>query len=130
MSNLPISDSEARIQAKFHQWLWNTYPKTRYLCYAIPNGGYRTDYEAMSLKATGVVKGIPDYCIAIAAHGYNSLYIEFKEPTANMNTEHVKHQKRVHDILISANNKVIICTSFDESKRAALDYLRGSAYVL
>jgi len=121
--------SEDYIQAQFHQWLWNSYPRTRWLCYAIPNGGLRTQQEAAKLKATGVVRGIPDYHISIPSQGFNGLYIEFKEPGANLNTEHVKHQLDVHTRLRSAKNKVVMCDDLDEAKRITLEYLGPTGYL-
>lgn len=120
-----MKHSEDKIQSDFHQWLFGYYPYTRQLAYHIPNGGLRNIREANKLKAMGVVAGMPDYHIAIANHGYNSLYIEFKEPGAKMNTEHGKNQIMVHDRLKAAGNKVIICYSLEEAQSEVLSYLPG-----
>lgn len=116
-------DSEDKIQSQFHQWLWNEFPLTRQLCYHIPNGGYRGERAGNKFKAMGVVAGIPDYHIAIANHGYNSLYIEFKEPGANMNTDHVKHQESVQEKLRIAKNKVIVCHCLSDAQIELMNYL-------
>lgn len=115
--------SEDKIQSDFHQWLYGYYPATRQLCYHIPNGGLRGIREANKLKAMGVVAGIPDYHIAIASRGYNSLYIEFKEPEAKMNTDHGRNQLSVHERLKTSGNKVIICYSLEEAQSEVLSYL-------
>ncbi len=80
--------------------------------------------EGNKLKTMGVLTGIPDIHIAIGAQGYNSLYIEFKEPGANMNTEHVKKQLEAHDVLRSFKNRVEICYSVKEAQVIVLDYLK------
>lgn len=121
--------SEDYIQATFHQWLWNTYPETRWLCYAIPNGGLRSAAAAAKLKATGLLSGIPDYHIAIPNVKHCGLYIEFKTPEANLNTEHVKHQLDVHQRMRGAGNMVVVCNSIDEAKRITLEYLQGTIYL-
>lgn len=50
--------SEDHEQMMFVQWFRRNYPGV--LIFAIPNGGARHPAVAMKLKATGVVKGIPD----------------------------------------------------------------------
>jgi hypothetical protein len=52
--------TEDQLQAEFFKHVWNTYPKTRGLFFSVPNGGTRNPREAMKLKATGLVPGIPD----------------------------------------------------------------------
>lgn len=56
--------SEIALQSRCFQRLWNEYPQTRFLFFAVPNGGYRRPVEAMQLKASGTVNGIPD-CILL-----------------------------------------------------------------
>jgi len=48
--------------------------------YAIPNGGHRKPAVAAKLKAEGVVAGIPDLHLPIAAGREHGLYIEMKRP--------------------------------------------------
>jgi len=124
-----MKNSENYIQATVHQWLWNEFPATRWLCYAIPNGGYRPGAAGATLKATGLVAGIPDYHIAIASTPYNGLYIEFKTPDANLNTEHVKHQMFVHTRLKAAKNKVIVCNDINKAKEEIIEYLKPTGYL-
>ena len=124
-----MKESEDLIQATVHQTIWNKYKNTRGLCYHIPNGGLRTAREGNKLKAVGVVAGIPDYHVAIPANGKNSLYIEFKEPGANMNTEHVRNQLKVHDKLKEANNEVLIFDNSAEAIEAIERYLTGTKWL-
>lgn len=121
--------SEDAIQAEYHKWLWNTYPMTRKKCYAIPNGGLRIPTEAVRLQATGTLAGVCDYHHAIPAGGFASLYIEFKEPGANMNTDHVKKQLKVHESLREAGNKVVICTSVLQAQNELHEYLKETPWL-
>jgi hypothetical protein len=52
--------SEAHLQSHCYQWAHNTFPDTRGLLFAVPNGGTRNKIEASQLKATGVVSGVAD----------------------------------------------------------------------
>jgi hypothetical protein len=122
--------SEDRIQSDFVVWLWNSFPKIRRCWYHIPNGGLRSAKEAVKLRAMGVVPGIPDIHIAIPGNGYNSLYIEFKEPDANNNTDHYRNQLKVHECLKAVGNNVVICISEEEAKTALYNHLKNTDYLL
>ena len=124
-----VTKTEDRIQSDFIQGLWNDYPRTRGLCYHIPNGGLRTQREAVTLRAMGVVAGIPDIHLAIAACGYNSLYIEFKTSTARMNTDHVKQQEKIHEALRSAGHLVHVCTSTEQAHDLVMKYLYNTYWI-
>lgn len=52
--------SEIQIQAACFQWAWNFLPQTRHLFFHVGNGGQRNKIEAMQMKASGLVPGIPD----------------------------------------------------------------------
>jgi hypothetical protein len=52
--------TEDQLQAKCWQWLWNTYPQLRGLCWHVPNGGARVLIEAVKFKAMGVLAGVAD----------------------------------------------------------------------
>jgi len=56
--------SEDQIQAACYQWLHNNYPSLRGLFFSVPNGSSRDIREAVKLKATGLVPGIPD-CVLV-----------------------------------------------------------------
>lgn len=68
--------SELQLQARCFQWAHNNYPQLRKLLFAVPNGGRRSKREAMALKASGVVAGIPDL---ICVYGGVPVGIELKE---------------------------------------------------
>ena len=69
--------SEDKLQAECFQWFYNTYPHLRGLLYAVPNGGNRNIKEATKLKATGVVRGIPDMQ---AHYKGKTMFFELKTP--------------------------------------------------
>lgn len=58
VTDIPSEDHE---QMMFVQWFRREYPGVR--MFAIPNGGARHPAVAAKLKATGVVKGVPDLFI-------------------------------------------------------------------
>jgi hypothetical protein len=67
--------TELQLQAQCYQWAHNTYPQLRKLLFAVPNGGTRHAREAMSLKASGVVSGVPDM---ICVYGGRPVAFELK----------------------------------------------------
>jgi hypothetical protein len=115
--------SESKIQASFHKYIWNTYHKTRYLCYHIPNEARRTGYAYMI--AMGMVPGIPDYHINIPSGEYRSLYQEFKSEDGKLSEKQIK----VHNELRKNGHKVDVVRSFDEALKSFLDYAEGTEYL-
>lgn len=112
------ANTEHDLQVSCLRWLRFAHPMV--LCYAIPNGGYRTASNAKSLRAEGLRAGIPDLHIPIASQGYHSLYIEMKNGKAGRLSE---HQKEMHERLRDYGNKVVVCKTFDEFRREINDYL-------
>ncbi len=128
-SNSTKIPSEAKIQSDCFQWLWNTYPSTRRLCFHIPNGGLRSAREAATFKAMGVVAGIPDLCLAIASSSYDktyshALYIEIKTATGKTSPE----QEACHIALKNADNAIAIVRSLEEFKQTVTTYLANTPY--
>ena len=50
----------------------------------VPNGGPRSKAAAGKLKAMGVVAGVPDIFLPVAAREFHGLYIELKAPGATL----------------------------------------------
>jgi hypothetical protein len=71
MSVLDRIPSEDHEQMMLVQWFRRTYPEVR--IFSVPNGGHRHPAVAAKMKATGVVKGVPD--LFIPAWG---LWVEMK----------------------------------------------------
>jgi hypothetical protein len=73
-------ESELRQQIKLSVWL----TKQNILHFAIPNGGSRHMLEAINLKRSGVMPGVPDMCIPVPHAGFNGLYIELKKSNGKL----------------------------------------------
>jgi hypothetical protein len=99
--------SEIQFQAILFQWCWNTYPQTRRLLFHVPNGGKRGKIEAMQLKASGVIAGIPDLIFIWKGKMYA---FELKTATGILSD----NQKEVHAIWANHNVTVnVIRTLLD-----------------
>lgn len=68
---------------RLHEARW---PELR-LFHAIPNGGHRSRRTAGAMKAEGVRRGVPDYCLPVARGGFHGLYIELKNATGRASPE-------------------------------------------
>lgn len=99
--------SELQLQAQCFQWAHNTYPQLRKLLFAVPNGGTRHAREAMSLKASGVVSGIPDL---ICLYKGIPVGIEMKELNGRLSPD----QKAVHEIWLYHGIPVHVVRTFEE----------------
>lgn len=112
--------SEHDLQVSCLRWLRFAHPMV--LCYAIPNGGYRTPTTARTMRAEGQTAGMPDLHIPIARGGYNSLYIEMKNGKAGRLTD---IQKEMHTRLQDYGNKVVVCRSINDFMREIDNYLNN-----
>lgn len=115
--------TESQIQSIFHKHIWNTYKKTRFLCYHIPNQAKRTGYAFMI--AMGMIPGIPDYHCNFPSGIYRSLYIEFKTEEGKLST----NQEKAHTELRANGHRVEIAKSFSEALEIFLDYAKGTEYL-
>ena len=113
------ANSEHALQVECLQWLRMAYPQV--LCYAIPNGGYRTKTTARLMRSEGVMSGIPDLHIPIPRGGYASLYIEMKNGKAGVLSD---RQKEMIPRLRGYGNKVVVCRSLEEFRAAVEEYFR------
>ena len=68
--------AEDSLQANIIKYLRLALPKA--IVYAIPNAGRRTIAEAMMMKATGLLAGMPD--IGIVRDGGSAYFLEVKPP--------------------------------------------------
>lgn len=99
--------SEDQLQAKCYQHFHNTFPEQRGLFFSVPNGGFRNKIEAMKLKSTGLVSGIPDLIYIYKSVPFG---IEMKTETGDTSDA----QKRIHAIWEANGIKVYICRSFEQ----------------
>lgn len=75
-----------------------------YFC--IPNGGKRGMLEAMRLKRSGVMAGIPDLMIPVACGKWHGLFLEMKKEKGGIVSE---SQKYWIEILRGQDYKVEVC---------------------
>lgn len=108
--------TEKQEQVKLCVWL----KKNNIFFYAIPNGGSRNYYEAIALKKSGLLAGVPDLCIPIASRGKHSLYIELKRLSGGKVSP---EQKTVLEALNSLGHLAVVCKGFEEAKKAVEEYL-------
>ena len=104
--------SEDHEQMMFVQWFRRNYPGV--LIFAIPNGGARHPAVAMKLKATGVVKGIPDLFVPAW-----SLWIEMKRQYGGRVSP---EQKEVMAYLDGIGHRAIVAKGAEDAKRQVLEY--------
>ena len=111
------ASSEHDLQVECLRWLRYAHPGV--LCYAIPNGGYRTITTARAMRAEGQKAGMPDLHIPIGRGEYLSLYIEMKNGKAGRLSE---AQKEMHETLRKYRNKVVICRNLLEFQQEINTY--------
>ena len=80
--------TELQLQTECYKWAVNTYQELRFGClFHVPNGGTRNKIEAMQLKASGVVAGIPDL---ILIHDSKAYGIELKTLIGKVSDKQIK----------------------------------------
>ena len=107
-----LTPSEDHEQMMFVQWFRRNYPGV--IIFAIPNGGARHPAVAMKLKATGVVKGIPDLFVPAW-----SLWIEMKRQDGGRVSP---EQKEVMAYLESIGHRAIVAKGAEDAKRQVIQY--------
>jgi len=111
---------------------WRSHAIARWPClrllHAIPNaGGYRGGYRSNAFRVRGmlqegVMPGIPDVHLPVAAHGFHGLYIELKRPKGGVVSA---PQRAVHLLLEEAGNCVRVCRGWDEARLTIEWYADG-----
>lgn len=102
--------SEIKLQANVVRWAWNNHPQTRKLLFHVPNGGSRNKAEAMQLKSSGVIAGVPDLLFVWAGklHAF-----ECKTLTGTVSPE----QKELHALWKSQGIDVHIFRNEEEFQK-------------
>lgn len=81
---------ESRLQAECFQWAYNSFPIIRGFIFHVPNGGTRDVREAMTMRAMGLTKGIPDILLVYPV----LTAFEFKSETGRLSdAQTVIHKK-------------------------------------
>lgn len=104
---LPVTEDQ--LQAACFQWAHNTYPEIRGCLFSVPNGGTRNPREAITLKATGLIPGIPDLLLVWP----RLIGFELKTSTGTVSTT----QKRIHDIWREKGIEVYVVRTFEDFQR-------------
>jgi hypothetical protein len=76
--------------------------------------------EAMKLKRTGTLAGVPDLTIPHASGGFHGLYIELKAGT----NRQTKEQKAIAEQLSGEGYLVALCRTFEEFETTVREYVR------
>lgn len=115
MNQVPSEDHE---QMMLVQWFRRTYPDVR--IFAIPNGGHRHPAVAAKLKATGVVKGVPDLFVPAWR-----LWIEMKRLKGGVVSA---EQKDFIKYLESAKYSVIVAKGAEDAKLQISTFNQGAQH--
>jgi len=111
--------TEASVQQAIVMYLQAQYP---FALYCATAGGVKTSYlQAVRLKATGYVKGVPDLLIFEPCNGFHGLMIEVKRDSKSYAT---KEQKEWIEKLNERNYKAHVCKSFEDAKSAIDQYFK------
>jgi len=103
-------------------WFRRTYPKLALLLFSVPNGGRRSAATGRILKAEGVVAGVADLVLFVAAHSYHALCIEMKTQKGRQQDTQREWQRAVE----AQRYKYIICRSFEQFQKEICSYLWGA----
>lgn len=104
--NLKWHTPERKIQEAYCEYLHIR--KIPY--YAIPNGGFRLDREAVSLKRQGVAAGVPDICVPVARGKFHGLYVEIKSEHGKLSERQIEWC----DLLRQLDYHVLVGYGLDE----------------
>jgi hypothetical protein len=89
--------SESALQQQIFNWYNNNYCLknlvNRGMIFSIPNGGTRNIMEAMTLKATGLLKGASDL-VVILPNG-KLMFVELKQPKGIQSIDQKNFENRV-----------------------------------
>ena len=116
--------SESREQQALFKW-WDMY-RSQYpeaLMFAVPNGGARSAITGASLKAEGVLAGVPDVFLAYPAGGLHGLFIEMKRTKGGATST---AQKIVGELLSRAGYGVSVCHGWQDARNTVIRYMDGS----
>jgi hypothetical protein len=111
--------TEHQIQSDLIKWLAKHPDPRTGMIFAIPNGGWRSQRTASTLKAEGVRAGVPDLFLPIPCNGYHGLFIELKTPTGRPTPE----QKQWIDALNEQGYKAVICKGLIAAQTEINNYL-------
>jgi hypothetical protein len=100
-----IFSNENQFQAATFRYINNNYPKTRGLCFHVPNESASSDIMRMKLSAMGVVSGIPDIVFVSPVFG-----LELKMPKGKQSDK----QKHIQNVWESNGIPYYLCRNAEE----------------
>lgn len=117
---------ESDLQEAIIMWSHTMIPQYPCLAwlFAVPNGGYRSGREAVSLKRQGVVPGILDLMLCVPRGKYHGLAIELKIPVGKCKPPS-KEQSAYIAFLTEQGYCARISNDFQEVKQIILEYLNS-----
>jgi hypothetical protein len=111
---------EDRILAAFHEWVWNTHPHLRRLCFHPLNEQIGGAFMGAVNKAKGVVSGVADYvCLVRGSRGEPFLCIEFKTEKGGQTERQKEFQQRV----LEQGGVYQVARSVEQAKEIWKEYL-------
>lgn len=96
----------------------NAHPAWR-LAFHIPNERKASIQRRITLARCGVKKGMPDICVPVSNHKYNSLFIEMKVKPNKPSPAQIDMLKN----LMAQDNYTCICWSADEAIAIVKKYI-------
>jgi hypothetical protein len=106
--------TELQEQIGFYSWFSKKFPDI--LCFHIPNGGWRDINTAKKLKASGVVRGIPDLFIPSL-----KIFVEMKRVKGGVVSP---EQKKMMAYLERVGYKVILAKGATDASIQVLNFLK------
>jgi len=109
---------ESSLQRACVSWFRLQYPQYRRSFFAIPNGGFRTIRNRITLAKEGVLAGVSDLFLAVPNKEYSGLFIELKYGKNKLTGEQ-------EEFLNNARNnkyRAEVIKSFDEFRLLIQEY--------
>lgn len=94
---------------------------SKYILFAIPNGGQRNLLVAKKLKAEGVRSGVPDLFLAKPNAQYAGIFIEMKKAKGGVVSQ---NQKEMMIELEKHGYKCVVAHGFEQAKKEIEEYLK------
>ncbi len=121
-----MKQEEHNLQVACVNWFSLTYPTSKILLYATPNGGNRNIITAKKLKAEGVRAGVSDLTLSIPNKyrgvQYHGLFIEIKSPT--IKTPKLSTSQEVFKDKVEEQGYLfLLCNSYDFFVKVVSEYM-------
>lgn len=115
-----MKQQESALQQICIQWFRYQYQELSKMLFAVPNGGFRNQSEAIRMKREGVTPGVSDLILLLPNSEFSSLCIEMKFGKGKQSDLQKEWQIEAE----KHGNKYIICNSFESFKVGIEEYLK------